>query len=372
MSSVTASEPAGILRAGLQAASAGLGPLRMAADIESAVEMLRFRALRRDYYDTLWRTAARRIGAEYMEWRYGYRQLRRDGLTTVVSLYRVMLDDHLTLAIMGNKVLTYDLLAAKGCRIPRYCVFEQGRTAEAERFLAGLGGPAVVKPASGTGGGRGVTTGVKDVAGLRKAARYASRFCTSLLLEEQVTGSSYRLLYLDGEYLDAVRRDPPVVVGDGQSTIRRLVRAENVRRRKQRPVSALSPLLIDRDCRNYLAEHGLSPWYRPPAGAVIQVKRAVNENTAQQNHNVRTSVHPEIVALGANLVRDFGVRLAGLDLICSDIGKPLAETGGLFNEINTTPGLHHHALLADPAAGVPVAERVLEHLFAKRQGVMVL
>ena len=44
----------------------------------------------------------------------------------------------------------------------------------------------------------------------------------------------------------------------------------------------------------------------------------------------------------------------------------------MTHEINTTPGLHHHALLADPAAGLPVAELVLEHLFAKRQGVMVL
>ena len=357
---------------GLRAASAALDRLRLFTDVGTVIETLRFRKLRTRYYDTLWREAARRVGAEHRDWRFGYQQVRRGGLTTVVALYRVMLDDHLTLDIMGNKVLTYDLLAAKGCRVPRHCVFERSQIAQAERFLAGLGGPAVVKPAIGTGGGRGVTTGIKDAAGLRRAARQAARYGATLLLEEQIEGSSYRLLYLDGEYIDAVRRDPPTVTGDGRSSIKALMRAETERRRTQHPVSALSPLVVDRDCRNHLAEQGLSVWHRPAAGERVRVKRAVNENSSRENHTVRDQVHPDIIAEGARLARDLGVRFAGIDLLCTDISVPLAGSGGVFNEINTTPGIHHHYLLANPEAGVPVAELLLEHLFSKRQGVMVV
>src|SRR5688572_32104639 len=54
-----------------------------------------------------------------------------------------------------------------------------------------------------------------------------------------IAGASYRLLYLEGRLIDAVRRDPPTVTGDGYSTIRRLIAHENRRRLERRPFTAL-------------------------------------------------------------------------------------------------------------------------------------
>ena len=73
-----------------------------------------------------------------------------------------------------------------------------------------------------------------------------------------------------------------------------------------------------------------------------------------------------------NLVRDFGVKLAGLDVICKDISRPLDKSNGMISEINTTPGIHHHYLINEGTASVPVAELVLDHLFRQKQGVMRL
>jgi cyanophycin synthetase len=243
---------------------------------------------------------------------------------------------------------------------------------KAEAFLERHGGPLVVKPTSGSGGGRGVTTGITSIKALKRASRLAARFDTDLLVEEQLAGDSYRLLYLDGEFIDAVRRDPPTVTGDGRHTIRQLIRIENARRLKQRPITALSPLRIDRDCINKLQSMGLSPGSKLKKGRTIVVKQTANENCALRNHSIKDQVHPEIIALGGQLVKDLGVRFAGLDLICNDITMPLSESNGIFNEVNTTPGIHHHYLVSDSAKGVPVAELVLEHMFANCYGVMVL
>ena len=35
-------------------------------------------------------------------------------------------------------------------------------------------------------------------------------------------------------------------------------------------------------------------------------------------------------------------RFAGVDIITKDLAIPLEESGGVINEINTTPGLHNH------------------------------
>lgn len=345
---------------------------RFYMDVPGLLQLLKFQDLRAGYYRKLWQEAARNVGADCAEWKFGYMRISRDGMTTVVKLSSVMIDDHLTLDIMGNKALTYALLAEKGCSVPAYRLFSMRDFGAAKAFFETHGGPVVVKPARGTGGGRGVTTGITDLAALRKAARLAARSGRDLIVEKQIAGSSYRLLYLDGVFIDAVRRDAPILVGDGRHTIRELIRIENRRRLSGSPVTALSPLKLDRDCTNRLRALNLRPSSRLAAGQTVEIKQAVNENCALRNHAVAAQVHPDTVALGSVIARDLGVRFAGLDVLCQDIAAPLTAENGCVNEINTTPGIHHHYLISDPAEAVPVAERVLSHLFRTRQGIMVL
>jgi len=344
---------------------------RFYLDVPGLVQLLKFKELRQRYYQDLWQGSAAAIGAQAQPWGFGFCRVNRNGLAAVVKQSSVMLDNHLTLEVMGNKALVYDFLAEKGYPAPRHRRYTMKCVDLAEQFLtAEIQGPVVVKPASGTGGGRGVTTGIVDTAALRRASRLAARFDTELLVEEQIEGQSYRLLYLDGMFIDAVRRDPPTVTGTGRHTITQLVAQEN-QRRLTRPVArALSALRIDQDCRNKLREMGLKPSSRLDDGRTIELKRAVNENCSRGNHNVKDRVHPGTIATGAQLVADLGVQFAGLDVLCRNIAAPLGPDNGLISEINTTPGIHHHYLVSDRLKCVPVAELVLSHMFETRQGVM--
>lgn len=341
-------------------------------DVATIRALLRFQELRKEFYANLWRLAAEKVGATLAECGFGYYRLDRGGKTTFVKLASVMMDSHLTLDIMGNKALTYSLLREKGHPVPEFQLYTMRRFSVAADFLRRHRGPVVVKPASGTGGGRGVTTGITSPSALRRASRYAARFDSTLLIEGQAEGGSYRLLYLNGAFLDAVRRDAPTVTGDSRHTIRQLVAMHNTSRLSKRPIKALCPLVIDEDCRNRLEALGLSPNSTLDSARTIAVKGAVNENCAGENHGVKDRVHPRTVALGARMARDLGVRFAGVDVICKDISRPLSADNGRINEVNTTPGIHHHYLVAEPDRAVPVAELLLEHIFANRDAVMML
>ena len=122
--------------------------------------------------------------------------------------------------------------------------------------------------------------------------------------------------------IDAIRRDPPRVTGDGRKTIQALVNEENRKRLAGTGFTALSPLELDRDAMLYLAAQKLSPRAVPTPAETVVVKRAVNQNSAAENHVVRTMVHPATVALCARLVTRLGVRLAGVDIIAHDISAP--------------------------------------------------
>ncbi len=345
---------------------------RRFANLYALLEHLRFKELRDAYYRELWSKAAKSVGAHYAGWRFGFSRISRDGLTIVVRQGEVMLDSHLTLELMGNKTLVYQLMAEQGFCVPHYRPFTMATLDKAAKFLDSQSGEIVVKPAAGTGGGRGVTTGINSRAMLKKASRYAARFSPDLVVEQQLEGKSFRLLYLGGKFIDAVRRDQPVIVGDGKKTIRQLAAKENARRLGKDPATALNPLKIDQDARVWLASIGLSPSFKPQAGAKVLVKRAVNENSAGQNHNVRNKVHPSTIAMAADLVANLGVELAGVDILCHDISQPLVAKNGLISEINTTPGLHHHYLVAKPETGVRVAELLLEHMFTNQRGTLSL
>jgi cyanophycin synthetase len=342
------------------------------ADVPQTLELLKFKDLRRKYYNNLWEDTAREIGATAERNSYGYIKISKGDLCTFVRQDRVMLDSQLMLNLMGNKAFTYELLRTKSCPIPAYELFNLKATNKAEAFLAKQSGSVVVKPVSGTGGGQGVTTGITDRPGLSKAVKAASRFDTNLIVEQQLEGHSYRLLYLDGVLIHAVRRDPPVLTGDGKKTLAALAKTENTKRLKGSPVTALSPLRLDREAVNTLAVQGLKPASIPAAGQTITVKKAVNQNASDRNHTVTGEVHPETASSCAKLVKDIGVELAGIDIISKDIAVRLSDNGGCIGEINTTPGLHHHYLLAKSQPGISVAARVLNYMFERGRGTMRL
>jgi cyanophycin synthetase len=321
-----------------------------------------FSALRSRCYDRLWADAAANVGATLEHLGYGVSRIARGGRETFVSGSRVMLDGPVTLKMAGNKALVSRMLEAQGHPVGRFLEFELARIDKAEHFLAGLGGPAVVKPGMSGASGRGVTLGIKTPRDLRRAALVASTFSKTLLIEEQAVGPSYRLLYIDGEFVDAVERRPPCIVGDGRHTIAQLVRNENLRRLKGTPPLGVQPLVVDVEMKRCLAEQGLKLSSVVAADRRIVIKAPVNENTAAENSSVRDRVHPDTIRRGAEIARLLRIRLAGHDIITTDISRPLAETGGVFNEVNTTPGLQHHYLIDQPAQIFPVLERLLEVL----------
>ena len=62
-----------------------------------------------------------------------------------------------------------------------------------------------------------------------------------------------------------------------------------------------------------------------------------------------------------------GLDIAGVDLVCQDISKPLEAQGGAILEVNGGPGLLMHL---KPSVGVarPVGQAIVEHLFPSEDG----
>ena len=339
-------------------------------DVRTLLIRLRFAKIRKAYYRDLWEAAARNINAQFVPAENGFHQISRDGMMTIVSQTRVRLNDSLAESILIDKGLTQKLLARGNHPIPDHRELNFDDLPGAIEFLKQSPGALVVKPASGTGGGKGVTTNVRDEATLRRAFNRAARYCEKVLVEEHVEGNSYRLTYLGGQFIDAVRRGPPTVTGDGRSTIAQLIKLENRRRLETLPVRSIQPIYLDADCRNCLRRQNLSTGTRLPDGQTITLKTVINDCSSHDCQNVKNDVHPQIVAKGAEVVEQLGMTWAGLDIQCHDISLPPEDNDYRIIEVNAPPGIHHHYLIDDPASVTPVAEYLLEYIFTNECGVM--
>jgi cyanophycin synthetase len=327
----------------------------------AAAEVERCRAA---FYEDLWRQAADAAGAELEYLGYGIFEVRKGDFFTRVSESTCGLDDPVALAVAGNKPLLYRLLARNGLPVPRHCAFRLRTIDRALEFLSSSTGPWVVKPASGTGAGRGVTTGIRRPWQLVRAAAAAAVYDGELLVEEQLEGDNFRLLYLDGELLDAVQRMPPTVTGDGMTTVRGLIDKLNAERLTHGSRRCQVLLTIDLDLRHTLARQGLRMSSIPATGQMVTLKTVINQNFGPDNVTATHRLCPELIAAGAQAARVAGARLAGIDVLTRDPSVPLKESGGVVLEVNTTPGFQHHYHKRD--GSFPVAVRVLECLIAQR------
>jgi cyanophycin synthetase len=260
--------------------------------------------------------------------------------------------------ISRDKDLTKRLLSAAGVPVP------EGRTVtspeEAWEAAEDIGLPVAVKPSDGNHA-RGVSLNLKTEQEVRAAYVSAEQEGSEVIVERFISGDEHRLLVVGGKVVAATRGEITRVSGDGRSTIEQLIAAQinsNPRRGVEEHFP-LDKLLVRTDPRVQLelARQSLT------ADSVLPVgQTAVVERTGNMGVDVTGQVHSDVAELAALAARVVGLDIAGVDLVTSDIGQPLAAQGGAIVEVNAGPGLLMHL---KPAVGrtQPVGEAIVGHLF---------
>lgn len=313
---------------------------------------------RRAAYRALWSEAASELGADVNDGPGGVLEIRRGDVVAVVDQHRVGLDP--PEVGDGGKAAAQMRLADAGLSVPDVVEVTATDSGPALDFLADSGGAVVVKPSS-AGGGKGITTGVRERGQLELAVARAGRFSSRVLVETQAEGDPYRFLLLEGRLLDVVRRRPPRLTGDGRSTVRQLIVAEN---RRRQSVGAWVILRADLDSVLTLDRQGMTLDSVAPAGVEFQVRTVNNQTGPRDCETVHEPISDELEAEVRAAAACARLRLAGVDVITPDVGRSLADGGGVILEVNRDPSPHMHYYVADRARATRVCVPILERLLS--------
>ena len=153
------------------------------------------------------------------------------------------------------------------------------------------------------------------------------------------------------------------VKGDGKSTIDELIDSQ-INTDPRRGVEHEFPLYVislDRfpAAKMEVERQGFTGSSVPEKGQEVMIVR-----TSNMAFDVTDEVHPDTAELACLAARIVGLDIAGIDLVCEAISKPLDVQRGAIVEVNAGPGLLMHI---KPAVGQPrpVGEAIVDHLFEK-------
>ena len=263
--------------------------------------------------------------------------------------------------LASDKEATKRILRDVGVPVPRGTVVYY--LDDLEQAIADVGGyPIVIKPMDGNHG-RGITININDWALAEDAYDAAKEVSKGVIVERFYEGRDHRVLVIDGKLVAVAERVPAHVVGDGKSTVEALIEETNRdSRRGDGHENLLTRIELDRtswellDRQKFTLETVLQP------GEVCYLKATANLSTGGISIDRTDEIHPENIWLFQRVAKTIGLDIAGIDVVTTDISKPLRDTDGVIVEVNAAPGFRMHFC---PSEGIPrnVAEPVLNMLF---------
>lgn len=238
------------------------------------------------------------------------------------------------------------------------------RESSLEEACRYVGFPLVIKPVDGNHG-RGITVNIKNYEDALVAFRSAKESSRSgaIIVEKYITGEDYRLLVINYKLVAAAKRSPAHVIGDGVSTIKQLVNKVNEDpRRGYGHENVLTQITINELTKTIIAAKGYTEDTVIEKGEKLILKDTANLSTGGTAEDVTDIMHPENVEMAERIARIIDLDICGIDVMTSDISKPLSETGGAVLEVNAGPGFRMHLA---PTSGLPrnVAAPVVDKLF---------
>lgn len=209
---------------------------------------------------------------------------------------------------------------------------------KAHRFARQHGFPLVIKP-NVSGFSRGSHFPINSFRELWKAALIVKIWWPMSVVEEYLQGKNYRVLVGNDEIISVIRRYPPFVIGDGQSSIDALIDEENKRREDMGLYPVIHPIPKSRHIKRYLKKQDLCLESVPDNEQQVILFNRISLAPGGVVETIAIDTLPPVnKALFLRILRLFKANILGIDVIMeAGIEKPWNAQKCIFLEVNSRP-----------------------------------
>ncbi len=239
--------------------------------------------------------------------------------------------------ISNDKWMTKQFLKRKGVNFAKAVIL--GNMVKL-RSLSIPNYPLVVKPVD-TDHGIGVSTSISNEEQLKVALERAFKYSKKVIIEEFFLGKEFRLLVVEGAVRAIAYREPANIVGDGISTLEQLIDRKNVGRGDDYKFPLLK-IKVDDEVTRHLNAQSLTIHSVVPSEEKIYLRKNSNLSTGGDSIDVTDtmpSFYKEVAVKAADAA---GLKIAGVDMIISDLNIAPSQANYIVVELNAPPMLSMH------------------------------
>ena len=207
------------------------------------------------------------------------------------------------------------------------------------------GFPVVVKPRAGSYC-QGVTANIRNENKLKYAIEKAIAHSPSFIIEKFIPDSFvYRATVVDFDFVAVVKQIPANVIGDGVSSISKLIGKKNRDPHRGLPHQKgfiLFKLVVNETTNELLRERSYNLSTVLDKGEVFYLQKDPFAELGGDLEEVTLKVHPDNIKLFQDVAKLFGVRLVGIDFIARDISVSFKSQQCAVLELNSIPCIEMH------------------------------
>lgn len=273
----------------------------------------------------------------------------------VKEVFSVANDGSSASAVLAkNKEITYRFWERENIPFPRSYYFKDIASFPKNAHDFHLKFPVILKKSNGKKS-IGVRPNIASFLDLQGAVADSTG---GFIIQEMAFGKEYRFLMYRGRLLGALEHAPPVVMGDGISTIETLIQKRNLTFQKK--------IALNETVTETLKKYNLTATSVPEKDTSVILLETSCLSEGATSTDCTDIAHENMIALAAKAAQSTNMRLAGIDVICEDISLDPEKQSVSFLEANSFPSLSIHYT---PTFGNPrhVIKDILEDIFKLNQ-----
>lgn len=235
---------------------------------------------------------------------------------------------------------------------------EEASNQEIVNYANELGYPLVVKPIDGTGG-KGVIAGIANEKEIEEALKYVREHLgyKSVIVEEYFEGEDYRVYVIGEEVVAITKRIQANVIGDGVSSIRKLIKQKNEERKKS-PILHSSLIKIDKELKSLLERQNYNLDSIPSLNERVLLKTKNNISAGGDPVDITDEVSDEI----KNIAVEARKAIPGLPHGAIDLMVNREQNTAVAIEINTQASIRTHLFPMEGTAR-DVPSKLIDYYF---------
>lgn len=233
------------------------------------------------------------------------------------------------------KEMTHKLLRAHGLPSPETVCFYRKKfnKVQAVEKLNALRYPIILKDAEGSNS-KGIFPFIGNARDAIIVLEKELLNYRSMVAQEMVFGKEYRILLLDKKVIGALEMIPPYALGDGVSTIRKIIEKKQITTERRTE--------FNERLEQILKEQNVTLESIMPKNEVAFIKKCSCLAEGGETRDVTDIVHRKIENICCKASKAVGKYLVGIDIMCEDVSKDPSKQSFCIIEINGKPDLYIH------------------------------